>query len=275
MVLADDNFASIVAAIEEGQAVFENIRKFLTYILTSNIPEVVPYLAFVLFRIPLPLTIIQILAVDLGTDLVPALALGAEPPDPEVMQRPPRRRDERLVTWPLVARAYLWLGLWEAAAAMLAFFCVLTAAGWTYGQSIARQDALWPVYIQATTACLAAIVIVQIANLFLCRSDRQSAWHLPIRANPLLVVGIGVELVTILFVVYTPLGNALFGTSPLPLWAWLIAVPVAIAMFAAEEGRKWLVRMSRGEFTAAAGQASEVPASSVGRRANGASGSSS
>ena len=255
MVLADDNFASIVAAIEEGRAVFENIRKFLTYILTSNIPEIVPYLAFVLFRIPLPLTIIQILAVDLGTDLVPALALGAEPPDPEVMHRPPRRRDERLVTWPLVTRAYLWLGMWEAAAAMLAFFCVLWAAGWTYGQRIARGDALWPGYVQATTACLATIVVVQVVNLFLCRSDRQSAFRMPIWGNPLLVVGIGVELATILAIVYTSLGNALFGTSPLPLWNWLIGVPVAMGMFAAEEGRKWLLRRWDKRSPAAAAQA--------------------
>jgi sodium/potassium-transporting ATPase subunit alpha len=99
VILLDDNFASIVAAIEEGRAVFENIRKFLTYILSSNIPELVPYLAFVLLRIPLPLTIIQILAVDLGTDMLPALALGAEKPDPGVMHRPPRARNERLLSW--------------------------------------------------------------------------------------------------------------------------------------------------------------------------------
>ena len=98
MILLDDNFASIVSAIEEGRAVFDNLRKFLTYILSSNIPELVPYLAFVLFRIPLPLTIIQILAVDLGTDMLPALALGAEKPDPEVMRRPPRARNERLLS---------------------------------------------------------------------------------------------------------------------------------------------------------------------------------
>ena len=118
MILLDDNFASIVAAIEEGRAVFDNIRKFLTYILTSNIPELVPYLAFVLFRIPLPLTIIQILAVDLGTDMLPALALGAERPDPGVMQPPPRARAERLLSWALLARAYLFLGVLEAAGAM-------------------------------------------------------------------------------------------------------------------------------------------------------------
>jgi sodium/potassium-transporting ATPase subunit alpha len=92
MVLLDDNFASIVAAIEEGRAVFANIRNFLTYILTSNIPELIPYLAFVVFRIPLLLTIIQILTVDLGTDMLPALGLGAEKPAPDIMKAPPRSR---------------------------------------------------------------------------------------------------------------------------------------------------------------------------------------
>jgi len=97
MILLDDNFASIIAAVEEGRAVYENIRKFLAYILTSNIPEVIPYLTFALFKIPLPLTIIQILAVDLGTDMLPALGLGAAKPEPGSMSRPPRPRNERLL----------------------------------------------------------------------------------------------------------------------------------------------------------------------------------
>ena len=130
MVLMDDNFASIVAAIEEGRAVFDNIRKFLTYILTSNVPELIPYLAFVLFKIPLPLTIIQILAVDLGTDMLPALGLGTEKPSPHIMQRPPRPRGERLLSGSLMLRAYLFLGGMEAIAAMAAFFYVLHGAGW-------------------------------------------------------------------------------------------------------------------------------------------------
>ncbi len=133
LILLDDNFASIVAAIEEGRAVFENIRKFLTYILSSNIPELVPYLAFVLFRIPLPLTIIQILAVDLGTDMLPALALGAEKPDPGVMQPPAAGARRAAAVVGLLARAYLFLGVLEAAAAMAVFFFVLDAAGWHYG----------------------------------------------------------------------------------------------------------------------------------------------
>jgi len=97
IVLLDDNFASIVNAVEEGRAVYENIRKFLSYILASNIPEIVPYIAYVLFRIPLPLTILQILAVDLGTDMLPALALGAERPTPKLMKMPPRSPKEKLL----------------------------------------------------------------------------------------------------------------------------------------------------------------------------------
>ena len=141
IVLLDDNFASIVAAIEEGRGVFDNIRKFTTYVLTSNVPELVPYLAFVLLRIPLPLTIIQVLAVDLGTDMVPALGLGAEPPDAEVMFRPPRAKQDRLIDYGLLRRAYLLLGVVESVAAMTAYGLVLKAGGWRWGQ---RADGIRP-----------------------------------------------------------------------------------------------------------------------------------
>ena len=151
MVLLDDNFASIVNAVEEGRAVFANIRKFMTYILASNVPELVPYLAFVLLGVPLPLTVIQILAVDLGTDMLPALALGAEPPHRTAMIQPPRSRRQPLLTAGLILRAYLLLGLFEAVAALSAYFAVLYAGGWQWGQGLASGD---PLYRQATTACL-------------------------------------------------------------------------------------------------------------------------
>ncbi len=239
IILLDDNFASIVNAIEEGRAVFENIRKFLTYILASNVPELIPYLAFVLFKIPLPLTIIQILAVDLGTDMLPALALGAEAPNASLMRQPPRARGERLLHWPLAIRAYFFLGVLEAVTAMAAFFHVLRAAGWHYGESLAWND---PLYLQATTACLAAIVLAQVGNVFLCRHPQQSALRFGLLANPLLIAGIAFELLLIGLIVYTPWGNALFGTLPLPLNAWLWMVPFVAGMFVLEEGRKWLVR---------------------------------
>jgi len=239
MVLMDDNFASIVAAVEEGRAVYDNMRKFLTYILTHNVAELVPYLAFALFRIPLPLTVIQILAIDLGTDVLPALALGAELPEPEVMQRPPRSPKERLLSWPLLARAYLWLGLLEAAAAMAAFFFVLHAAGWNYGEMLPASD---PVYLQATTACLSAIIVMQVVNVFLCRSERGSTFTRGLVFNRLILAGIAVEIALILFIDYTSWGNSLFGTTPISINVWLYVVPFALAMLLLEELRKVLVR---------------------------------
>ncbi|MBI5504496.1 MAG: cation-transporting P-type ATPase [Deltaproteobacteria bacterium] len=239
VVLLDDNFATIVAAIEEGRAVYSNIRKFLTYILTSNIPEVVPYLTFVLASVPLPLTVLQILAVDLGTDIVPALALGSEPPEPGLMQRPPRARSDRLLSPGLLVRAYLFLGCFEAAAAMAAYFFVLRSGGWQWGQSLAATD---PLYRSATTACFAGIVVAQVANVFLCRSDRASIFSYGVTGNSLLTIGVAVELALLGLLAYTPAGNAIFQTHPIGLAAIAAALPFVLSMLLGEEARKLIAR---------------------------------
>ena len=235
MILLDDNFATIVNAIEEGRAVYSNIRKFVTYVLSSNVPEIVPYLGYGLFAIPLPLTVPQILAVDLGTDMVPALALGAEPPHSGLMEAPPRPRSERLLSLPLLLRAYVFLGLIEAAIAMGAFFWFLRAHGWTWGASLDWTD---PLYRQATTVTFAAIVIAQVANVFACRSERLSVFRLGILSNPFILWGIAVELTLLALIVFTPLGNLIFGTAPLPLWAWGPLVLGAVGLLLADEIRK-------------------------------------
>ncbi len=239
MVLLDDNFASIVSAIEEGRAVFENIRNFLTYILTSNVPEIVPYLAFALFKVPLALTIIQILAVDLGTDLVPALGLGADAPEQDVMRKPPRARSDTLINPGLLARAYLFLGIIEACAAMAVFFFVLHAGGWTYGQTLAPASTL---YMQATAACLSTIIVTQVFNVFLCRSRRESVFRIGLGGNRLILYGVAIEVVLILLVDYTPVGNAILGTASISGQAWLIALGFGITMWTLEETRKAIVR---------------------------------
>ena len=244
LVLLDDNFASIVNAVEEGRTVFENIGKFLTYILTSNVPELVPYLAFAFARVPLALTVIQILAVDLGTDMVPALGLGAEPPDPRVMQRPPRSRQDRLLTPGLLVRAYLFLGAFEAVAAMAAFFFVLAATGWQWGQELSVTDVR---YRQATTACLTAIVLMQIVNVHLCRSRRTSILSRPLFGNTLITSGIVAEVALILAIDYTAAGNAVFGTAAIGHGAWLVVLPFAVAMLALDEAQKAFVRWRRVE----------------------------
>jgi magnesium-transporting ATPase (P-type) len=246
LVLLDDNFASIVDAVEEGRAVFENIRKFLTYILTSNVPELVPYLAFAFLRLPLALTIVQILAVDLGTDMLPALGLGAEPADSGVMKRPPRTRRDRLLTPGLLARAYLFLGTFEAVTAMAAFFFVLLGAGWQWSQYVSPDD---PLYRQATAACLTAIVLMQVVNVHVCRSRRRSIVSRPLFENRLITLGIIAELAVILATDYTTPGNVLFGTAPIAPSVWLFVLPFGLAMLLLEEGRKAIVR--RREWPAA------------------------
>jgi len=248
MVLLDDNFASIVNAIEEGRAVFENIRRFLTYILAHNVPELVPYLAFSLFAIPLPLTPIQILAIDMGTDSLTALGLGVEKPDPQIMRRPPRSPRERLFDWALARRAYLFLGMIEATAAMAAFLFVLHGAGWTYGDILGTQD---PTYLRATTACFSAIIVMQIVNVFLCRSPDRSVWSTGLLGNPLILWGAVLEVGLVLLIAYTPVGNAVFGTAPIGREVWLFMLPFAVAMLVLEELRKHRVRARRARIEGA------------------------
>ncbi len=241
MVLLDDNFASIVNAVEEGRAVFQNIRKFLTYVLVHNVAELIPYLGFLLFMIPLALTPIQALSIDMGSDTLTAFGLGVERPDPQIMRRPPRPRGERLMNWPLAFRAYLFLGLIEAAAAMAAFFFVLNRSGWTYGQNLAAQD---PVYLQATTACLSTIIVLQIVNVFMCRSATRSVFSTGLLGNALIIWGVILEIVILLLINYTPWGNSLLGTAPIEEAVWGFVILFAAGMFTLEELRKWFARRS-------------------------------
>jgi magnesium-transporting ATPase (P-type) len=229
VVLLDDNFASIVAAIEEGRGVFDNIRKFITYVLTSNVAELTPYLAFVLLRVPLPLTIIQVLAVDLGTDMLPGLGLGAERPESNVMARAPRSAQDRIIDRGLLIRAYLVFGAVEAAAGMTAYAFVLLQGGWTWGMSLAASSLL---YRQATTACLTAIVVTQVANVFACRSETLAARFDAGLSNPVLLGGVIVEIILITLIDYTSIGQLVFGTAAISWGPWLVALPFAAGLVA-------------------------------------------
>jgi sodium/potassium-transporting ATPase subunit alpha len=239
IVLLDDNFATIVNAIEEGRAVYDNIRKFVTYILASNIPELVPYLVSVVLRIPLLLTVVQILGVDLGTDMLPALGLGAEPPDARTMDRPPRSKDERLLNLPLLARSYLFLGPIEAAAAVGAGLWYLSDGGWQWGMRLPSES---PLYRQATTVCFAAIVLCQAANVFACRTKWASSFSVGLFTNRLLLWGVAVELCILGLIVYHPVGHRIFGTAPFDGRFWWPLLIFAALLLLADEARKGLAR---------------------------------
>ena len=155
------------------------------------------------------------------------------------MRRPPRARDDRLLSWPLLARAYLFLGLIEAAASMAVFLVVLHGTGWRYGELPGRLD---PLYLQATTACLSTIVIMQVANVFLCRHPRKSSFSFSLLGNPYLLFGVAAELALIAFIVYTAAGNWLFGSAPVDCSVWPLALLGALLMIGCEEARKVWVR---------------------------------
>ncbi len=240
MILLDDNFASIVAAVEEGRAIFDNIRRFITYILASNIPEIVPFILMVVFKIPLPLTIIQILAVDLGTDLLPALALGTEAPEPGIMERPPRSTGERLLDLRVLLRAYGFLGPLEALVCMLGYLYMF---GWRWGAELqAVKDAHPLTYVKATTMSLTGIVMTQIGNGFACRTTRESIFRVGFHTNRLYLLGIATEVSLQVLIVYVPFLNRVFETAPIALKDWLFLVPFIPTCLLADEIRKALVR---------------------------------
>ncbi len=239
MVLTDDNFATIVKAIKEGRTIYENIRKFITYIFSHETAEIIPFVLMVLLKIPLPITVMQILAIDLGTDTLPALALGVGPSESDVMDRPPRSRKERLLNRFVIIRGYLFLGSIEAALVMSGYFWVLYNAGWTFGVSLSSSN---PLYLKATTMVFAGIVMAQIGNLLGCQTTRTSAFTVGIFKNKWIIRGIIFEVVLMLSIVYLPFMQNIFNTAPLGLNEWLYLTPFIPIMIFAEELRKYLTR---------------------------------
>ena len=217
MVLTDDNFATIVAAIEAGRRVYDNVRKFILYIFAHATPEIVPFLLFALSggAIPLPLTVMQILAIDLGTEILPALALGREPAEPGIMERPPRPRSEGVISRELLYRAWVFLGLIEAALVLGGFFFVLLRAGWSPGDPTGPGTALHGAYLTATTMTFAGIVACQIGTAVAARTERVSLRSVGFFTNPLLLAGIATEILFAAALVYVPALQKLFGTAPL------------------------------------------------------------
>lgn len=239
MVLMDDNFATIVTAIEEGRTIFSNIKKFVAYILTSNVPEILPFIAFVLFHIPLPLTVVLILSIDLGTDILPALALGVERPETDVMSQKPRSRKEKLLTWQLLFISYGIIGMLQAAAGFFSYFVVLYRGGWTWGTELAYTD---PLYQTAITAFFASIVICQIADVLICRTRRQSIFSGGIFRNRAIMLGIATELVLLAIISYVPFVQPLFNSHPLSLFELSLSIPFALLILFGDELRKAYVR---------------------------------
>jgi sodium/potassium-transporting ATPase subunit alpha len=239
MVLLDDNFSSIVVAIEEGRTVYFNIKKFVTYILASNVPEIVPYIMQFFLRIPLPLSVIQILSIDLGSDLLPGLALGSEQPEKNIMNRPPVGRGEKILDWEVFKRGYFLLGIIEAAAAMAAFLSFLLLHGWQYGTVDLADPVL---HRQAMTMTLLGAVSCQLLNAWTMRSWEFSAFSLGFFTNRLMLLAMAVELLWVWSLLNVAAVQKVFNTAYVPPGDLWILLPFPVLLFLSHEGYKWLRR---------------------------------
>lgn len=217
LVLTDDDFASIVAAVEAGRRVYDNVRKFIVYIFAHAPAEVVPFLAFALSGglVPLPLTVLQILAIDLGTETLPALALGREAAEPGLMQRPPRPRTERVVTREMLTRAWGVMGVVSAILVLCGFFSVLLRAGWRPGDDVGDGSSLGHAYHVATAVTFAGIVACQIGTAMASRTESVSTREIGFFSNRLLLWGILFEVVFAALIVYLPTLQDMFRTAAL------------------------------------------------------------
>jgi len=244
MVLTDDDFATIIAAVEAGRRVYDNIRKFIVYIFAHAVPEVVPFLVFALSggAIPLPLTVLQILAIDLGTDTLPALALSREPAEPGLMDRPPRERKQSVITGRMLARAWGFLGVISGVLVMAGFLTVLLRAGWRPGDPTGAGSPLHEAYRQATTVTWLGIVACQVGTAFAVRTEHASLRSVGVFTNKPLLGAIGVALAFAAIVIYLPLVHGLFGTEALSPSQLLIVLPFPFIVWGADEIRRWARR---------------------------------
>jgi Ca2+-transporting ATPase len=229
MTLTDDNFASIVAAVEEGRGVFGNIKKYLMYLLSSNIGEIGLMAGSVLLGLPLPLTAVQILYVNLATDGLPALALAVDPPEKDLMKRKPRNPRTGIFTRPVVTLMLLG-GIWSTMINLGLFTWALNS-----GRSLD----------EAMTMTFISLVLIQFFKAYNFRSDRHSVLDKPF-ANKWLNLAVGWEMILLVLIIYLPFLNEAFNTYALPLIDWLIVFGLALTIMPVLEMAKWLER--RGWF---------------------------
>ncbi|MCX5668773.1 MAG: HAD-IC family P-type ATPase [Candidatus Omnitrophica bacterium] len=240
MVLLDDNFASIVSAIEEGRAVFDNIKKFITYIFAHLVPEGIPFIFYVLLKIPMPITVLQILAIDLGTEIFPALALGAEKPEPGIMQLPPRPKNKGVIDKIVLFRGYIILGLLSASATLGAYYFILFQGGWKPGMQLEPNDTTFtnPLHLKAITVLFVGIIVMQIANVFNCRSEKYSTFRIGFFSNMRIFWSIAISFVFTCILIYVPFFQKIFNTTGLGLSDWCILFLFMSLIFILEELRK-------------------------------------
>jgi Ca2+-transporting ATPase len=225
MILTDDNFASIVAAVEEGRGVFGNIKKYLMYLLSSNIGEIGLMAGSALLGLPLPLTAVQILYVNLATDGLPALALSVDPAETDLMRRKPRNPRTGIFTRPVVSLMVVG-GIWST---------LINLGLYVWAINSDRSQ------VEAMTMSFVSLVLIQFFKAYSFRSDRHSVLHKPF-ANKWLNRAIFWEIALLLLIVYLPVLHEPFNTYSLPLVDWIMVLGLAVTIVPVLEFVKWLER---------------------------------
>ncbi len=248
IVLLDDSFASIVKAVESGRAIYENIRKFIVYVFSHNWAELIPFVLYAVLGIPLPLLVVQVLAIDLVIDVIPSLALSREPPESGIMEEPPRSIKERLFTRKVLLRS-VFIGVIIAAGAMIGCLNAWAAGGWHIGMPVPSD---WqfgasgiissPIYLKGVTMMFAGIVVAQVGNVLACRTSKQSIFKTSFRTNRWILIGIIAQLTILSLLIYVPIMQRIFGTVSLGLSEWLFLLSLALIVVFAEEIRKFFSR---------------------------------
>ena len=263
MILLDDNFASIVTGVEEGRLIFDNLKKSIAYTLTSNIPEISPFLLFILADVPLPLGTVTILCIDLGTDMVPAISMAYEQAESDIMKRQPRNPfTDKLVNERLISMAYGQIGMIQASAGFFVYFVIMAENGFwpsrllgirrswdssavndledSYGQEWTYADRKILEYT-CHTAFFVSIVIVQWADLIICKTRKNSVFQQGMK-NMFLNFGLFFETALAAFLSYCPGMDKGLRMYPLYFNWWLPAIPFSILIFCYDETRKYLLR---------------------------------
>jgi len=267
MILLDDNFASIVTGVEEGRLIFDNLKKSIAYTLTSNIPEISPFLLFILADIPLPLGTVTILCIDLGTDMLPAISMAYEEAESDIMKRMPRNPfTDKLVNERLISVAYGMIGMIQASAGFFTYFVILAENGFlptdlfglrrawdskavndlqdSYGQEWTYRDRKILEYT-CHTAFFVAIVVVQWADLIICKTRKNSVFQQGMK-NMIMNFGLVFETLLAAFLSYTPGMDKGLKMYPLKLNWWFPAIPFSLLIFVFDEVRKYLLRQHPG-----------------------------
>lgn len=236
MILTDDSFASIITAVSEGRRIYKNLKKFVWYIFSCNIGELTTIFVAILLGIPAPLTAVLILAIDLGTDVLPALALGIDRKEPGIMESPPRNPQEHIMQKPFILH-FVSIGMIIGFIVIGVYLYDLIHLGWMWGEDLSTEN---PIHLHASTMAFSTLVLIQMVNAFNARSAKHSIFKL--KSNLFLWASVFISAIMIVFMVYLPWFQTKLHTTPLSTNDWIIIIFSSLIILAIEELRKLIMK---------------------------------